>query len=172
MKQLMFAVALAIAATAAQAHNEAQERAEAAKTAPALAAALKDSTLSLADGIKASESEGTPISAKYELEDGKLQLSVYTMKGDKFFEVIVDHKTGKVAKTEPITGGEDLEAAKAQAKAMGKTKRALAEVAAKAEQGHAGYRVVNVHAEIEHGRAEADMTLLKGSQPKHVEEKL
>src|SRR5262244_101912 len=54
--------------------------------------------------IEASDTkEGTPISAKYELDEGKLQLSVYTKKADSFAEVIVDHKTGKVAKTEAIT---------------------------------------------------------------------
>ena len=45
------------------------------------------------------------------------------MKGDKFSEVIVDHKTGKVAKAEPITGADDLSAAKAQGEAMAKAKR-------------------------------------------------
>src|SRR5213592_4561435 len=78
----------------------------------ALAAAMKDATATLQGGLKASEREGTPISAKFEIEDGKLQLSVYTMKGDKFFEVVVDHQNGKVAKTEPIAGGDDLAAAK------------------------------------------------------------
>ena len=78
-----------------------------------LAEALETVKVSLDDGLRASEAQGTPISGKSEIEDGKLQLSVYTMKGDKFFEVIVDHKTGKVAETEPITGGDDLTAAKA-----------------------------------------------------------
>src|ERR1700724_4906195 len=64
----------------------------------ALAAALKDATATLQGGLKASEREGTPISAKFEIEDGKLQLSVYTMKGDKFSEVIVDHKSGAIKK--------------------------------------------------------------------------
>src|SRR5205814_4787526 len=77
-----------------------------------LAKALKDAKLPLERGLSASAKEGKPISAKYEVEDGKLQLSVYTMNGDKFSEVIVDHRTGKVAKTEPITSGEDLTAAK------------------------------------------------------------
>src|SRR5262249_59170741 len=71
-----------------------------------LAKALKGVKTSLETGLSASESQGKPISGKFEVEDGKLQLSVYTMKGDKFSEVIVDHKTGKVAKTETITGGE------------------------------------------------------------------
>jgi hypothetical protein len=50
----------------------------------ALAAAMKDATATLQGGLKASEEEGTPISAKFEIEHGKLQLSVYTMKGDAF----------------------------------------------------------------------------------------
>src|SRR5262245_64677977 len=65
-----------------------------------LAKALNDAKISLQRGLTASAKEGKPISGKYEVEDGKLQLSVYTMKGDKFSEVIVDHKTGKVSKTE------------------------------------------------------------------------
>src|SRR5262245_26029235 len=76
-----------------------------------LAKALGSDKVSLDKGIAASESQGKPISAKYELEDGKLRLSVYTVRSDKFFEtivdeffaVIVDHNSGKVAKTEPIT---------------------------------------------------------------------
>src|SRR5881409_2077529 len=78
-----------------------------------LAKALKDARIPLERGLTASTKEGKPISAKYEVEDGKLQLSVYTMKGgDKFSEVIVDHKTGKVAKAEPITNADDLAHAK------------------------------------------------------------
>ena len=74
-----------------------------------LAKALRSAKISLQRGLTASAKEGKPISAKYEVEHGMLQLSVYTMKGDKFSEVIVDHKTGKVAKAEPITGGEGSE---------------------------------------------------------------
>src|SRR3989442_678652 len=55
---------------------------------------------------------------KDEVENGKLQLSVYTKEGSGFSEVIVDHTTGKVAKTEAITSGDDLTAAKAQSEAM------------------------------------------------------
>jgi hypothetical protein len=85
-----------------------------------LAEALESVRVSLDDGLQESEAQGTPISGKFEMEDGKLQLSVYTMKDGKFLEVIVDHKTGKIAKAEPITGGDDLTAAKAQAEAMAK----------------------------------------------------
>lgn len=171
-------IALAVLLGAATAHaqekkaHEKAEAAEAAKTAPALASAMKEAKVSLANGLKASEKEGTPISGKFEVEAGKLQLSVYTMKGDRFFEVIVDHKTGKIAKTEPITGGDDLAAAKKQAEAMAKTKRSLREVVAKAEKANAGYKAVSVTAEIENGAAKADVSLLKGTESKQVEETL
>src|SRR2546425_595422 len=80
-----------------------------------LAKAVSGATVSLAKGLAASAREGKPISAKFELEHGVLQLSVYTAKGGKFSEVIVDHTTGKEAKVDAITGGEDLTAAKAAA---------------------------------------------------------
>jgi hypothetical protein len=56
--------------------------------------------------VQSAEAQGTAISAKFELDDQKqLQLSVYTMKGNAFSEVVVDQKTGKIVKTEPITEG-------------------------------------------------------------------
>jgi hypothetical protein len=171
-------IALVVMLGAATAHaqnkegHEKDEAAEAAKDAPALAAALKDAKLSLADGLKAAEKSGTPISAKFEVEDGKLQLSVYTMKGDKFAEVIVDHKTGKIAKTEPITSGDDLTAAKKQAAAMAKTKHSLRDAVASAEKANPGFKVVAISAELENSVAKVDVNLLKGSESKHVEDKL
>ena len=63
----------------------------------ALAAALKNTSATLQGGLKASEAQGTPISAKFEIEDGKLQLSVYTMKGDSFTEVVADASTGAIS---------------------------------------------------------------------------
>ena len=47
---------------------------------PALAAAMKNVPTTLEKGLQASERTGKPISAKFEVEDGKLQLSIYTMK--------------------------------------------------------------------------------------------
>src|SRR5262245_16861429 len=171
LASIALVVLMGTAMASAQEH-EAHERAEAAKNAPALAAAMKEATVSLANGLRASETEGTPISGKFEVDDGTLQLSVYTMKGDKFFEVVVDHKSGRVLKTEPITGGEDLTAAKQQAEAMAKAKRSLADVVTKDEKANAGYRAVSVTPEIEKGAARADVVLLKGTEAKEVEEKL
>ena len=91
----------------------------------ALAKALPEASVSLDQGLKASEREGKPISGKYELEDGALQLSVYTMKGDQFSEVIVDHKTGAIRKAEKITDADDLKNAKEQSQAMANAKLSL-----------------------------------------------
>jgi hypothetical protein len=137
-----------------------------------LAKALKDAKISLQRGLSASAKEGKPISAKYELEEGKLQLSVYTMKGDKFSEVIVDHKTGKVAKAESITQGDDLTHAKAQSEAMAKAKRSLDAAASEAVKENKGYRVVSVTPALKDGRPVADVILVKGSEWKTVAEKL
>ena len=137
-----------------------------------LGKALKDAKISLQSGLSASAKEGRPISAKYELDEGKLQLSVYTMKGDSFSEVIVDHKTGKVAKAEPITHSEDLTAAKAQSEAMAKAKRSLDAAASEAVKDNKGFRVVSVMPALKDGHPVADVTLVKGTEWKTVSEKL
>ena len=98
-----------------------------------LANALSDVKVSLQQGFTASEREGQPISGKFEVDNGKLQLSVYTAKEGNFFEVIVDHMTGSVAKVEPITEGEDLTHAKAQKAAMDRAKIKLSDAAIKAK---------------------------------------
>ena len=59
-----------------------------------LANAMSGVKVSLQQGLTASEREGQPISGKFEVENGKIQLSVYTAKDGKFSEVIVDHMTG------------------------------------------------------------------------------
>jgi hypothetical protein len=137
-----------------------------------LAKALKDAKVSLEKGLSASESQGKPISGKFEVEDGKLQLSVYTMKGDKFSEVIVDHKTGKTAKTEAITGGDDLTAAKAQSGAMAKAKVSLRNATEKAVKANKGFRAVSITPSLKDGHPVAEVTLVKGDEFKTVSEKL
>ena len=145
--------------------DEAKERGE-------LAQAMNEAKVPLERGVAASARQGTPISAEYEVENGKLQLSVYTMKGDAFSEVIVDHKTGKVAKAEPITSGEDLTAAKEQKEAMAKAKRSLHAAAVAATKQNKGYRAVSAIPRIEDGHPVATVTLLKGDDWKTVPVKL
>ena len=134
----------------------------------AVAKAVMSARVSLERGLAASASHGQPISAKFELEEGKLQLSVYTAKGGKFFEVVVDHTSGTVVKAEPITEGEDLTAAQSQIAAMAKAKRSLRAAMEQALRGNAGSRAVSVIPSLKDGRAVADVTLAKGDEVKTV----
>src|SRR5437867_3060825 len=162
---MAFLVAWMFALPMGWAQKDDKERAELAK-------ALKGVTFSLEKGLGASGREGKPISGKYEVEHGQLQLSVYTMKDDKFSEVIVDHKTGKVGKVEPITGGDDLGAGKAQSEAMAKAKRSLEAAASDAVKANKGYRAVSAFPALKDGHPVVDVTLVKGTEWKTASEKL
>src|SRR6266566_7095136 len=154
-----------------------------------LANALSGVKVSLQQGFTASEREGQPISGKFEVENGKLQLSVYTAKEGKFFEVIVDHTTGNVGKVEPINEGEDLTHAKAQKAAMDRAKVKLADAATKAKgqakladaatkaKGQAKAEateviVVSVVPELKDDRPEATIVLLQGKRFSTASERL
>jgi hypothetical protein len=138
----------------------------------ALAAAMKDATATLQGGLKASEPQGTPISAKFEIADGKLQLSVYTMKGDGFMEVVADPKTGAIAEAEKITDADDLKAAESQKAAMAKAKVPLLTATETAVKANAGSRAVSVYPQLQGSNPVAEVTLLQGTTFKKVTEKL
>jgi hypothetical protein len=146
--------------------------AEEAKDSAALAKALGEAKVSLAQGLQASAPEGKPISGKYELDNGALQLSVYTMKGDQFSEVIVDHKSGSIKKTEKITDADDLKDAKEQNLAMAKAKVALDQAVSSAVKANAGYSAVSVMPELKADHPVAEITLMKGAEVKKITEKL
>jgi hypothetical protein len=169
MKTATIAVAVLAALTFALPTARAQQP---DKEHEELAKALSAAKIPLQRGLTASAKEGKPISAKYEVEYGHLQLSVYTMKGDKFSEVIVDHKTGKVAKAEPITKGDDLTAAKSQGDAMTKAKRSLEAAASEAVKANKGFRAVSVVPALKDGHPVAEVALVKGTEWKTVSEKL
>jgi peptidase YpeB-like protein len=138
----------------------------------ALAAAMKNASATLQGGLKASEAQGTPISAKFEIEDGKLQLSIYTMKGNDFTEVVADPNTGAIAKAEKITDADDLKEATAQKAAMAKAKVPLLTATETAVTANAGSRAVSIVPELKNGQATAEVTLLQGTAFKKVTEKL
>src|SRR5256885_15183513 len=102
----------------------AQDKDEQEGNQAAVAKAVLGARVPLERGLAASASHGQPISAKFEMDEGKLQLSVYTMKDGKFFEVIVDHPTGKVVKADPIAAGGGYTAAPSQSAALAKAKGA------------------------------------------------
>src|SRR5437764_8203793 len=138
----------------------------------ALAAAMKNASATLQGGLKASEAQGTPISAKFEIEDGKLQLSVYTMKGSDFMEVVADPNTGAIAKAEKITDAGDLKEAAEQKAAMAKAKVPLLNATETAVTANAGSRAASIVPELKNGQATAEVTLLQETAFKKVTEKL
>jgi hypothetical protein len=127
----------------------------------ALIKAMSGAKVTLQQGLTASEREGRPISGKFEIEDGKLQLSIYTEKAGKYFEVIVDHMTGSVAKTEPITEGDDLADAKAQSAAMAKAKTDLKSATNSAAVGS---RAMAVIPDLKDGHPVASVSFAKGGK--------
>ena len=127
----------------------------------ALIKAINGAKVTLQDGLTASEREGRPIAGKFEMEDGKLQLSIYTEKAGKYFEVIVNHMTGSVAKTEPITEGDDLADAKAQSAAMAKAKTDLKSATSRAAIGS---RAVAVTPDLKDGHPVASVSFVKGGK--------
>src|SRR6266481_3266356 len=102
-------------------------------------------------------------------KNGKPQLSVYTVKdGTKYSEVIIDHTSGEIAKTEPITGGDDLAAAKKQADALFRATRELREAVKEAKRDNPGYQAVSVWSEMKGGHSIATVTLVKDNDWKTV----
>jgi hypothetical protein len=146
-------------------------RAEESDTA-ALAAALKTAKVTLQRVLIASKAQGTPISAKFEIEDAKLQLSIYTMKGNDFMEIVADAKTGAIAKAEEITDAMDLNQAMKQKAAMAKANVPLLTAAEAAVNANAGSRAVSIVPELKNGQATAEVTLLARNTFKKVTEKL
>ena len=134
-----------------------------------LAMAVSGAKVTLEQGLAASKTNGKPISGKFEIEDGKPQLSVYTIKdGSKYFEVIVDHTSGAVAKTEPITGGDDLTEAKKQSDGMSRATRELREAVREAKHDNPGYLAVSAWPEMKDGHSMATVLLVKDSDWKTV----
>ena len=146
--------------------------APAAEDTAELAKALKDTKITLQDGLKASEREGKPISAKFEIEHDALQLSVYTLKGNDFMEVVAEPKTGSIAKSEKITDAGDLKDAAAQKDAMAKATGSLLAAADAAVKDNVGSRAVSVFPQLRNGHPVAEVMLLQGTNSKKVTEKL
>ncbi len=158
---------LAVAAVCWGTTLAAQDQEEEGNPAAAAKAALS-ARVSLDRGLAASASHGRPISAKFEVDEGKSQLSVYTMKGGKFFEVSIDPNSGRIVKTEPIADGEDYTAAQSQSAAIAKAKVSLRAAVQNALRANAGFRAVSVTPSLKDGRAVAEVALAKGEELKTV----
>jgi len=152
---VLAALALALWAIPGGAAMNEKEKAD---LAPVVTAAK----VTLEQGLLTSKKNGKPVSAKFEIENGKPQLSVYTVKdGTKYSEVIIDHTSGEIAKTEPITGGDDLAAAKKQADGLFRATRELREAVKEAKRDNPGYQAVSVWSEMKGSHSVATVTLVK-----------
>jgi len=127
-----------------------------------LASAVSGAKVTLEQALMLSKKNGKPVSGKFEIEDGKPQLSVYTIKDNsKYFEVIVDQTSGEIAKAEPITGGDDLTDAKKQNDGMFRATRELREAVKEAKADNPGYNAVSVWSEMKDNHSVATVLLVK-----------
>lgn len=138
----------------------------------ALITALTTSKITLEDGIKTSQQNGTPISAKFEIEDDHLQFSAYTMKGDEFNEVVVEPSSGAIKSAEKITNPEDLAAAKTQKSALAKSTTPLLVAAQNAARENAEGRLISIVPEIKNGKPVATIVLLSANSLMPISGKL
>jgi hypothetical protein len=134
----------------------------------ALATAMQGAKATLEAGLKASEREGKPVSAKFEIEDGKLQLSVYAAKGDGFVEVVLDPATASIVKSEKITDGDDLKEAQIQSGSLATTTQPLRSATEAVVKANAGSRAVSVMPDLQDGLSVAVVTLLQGTRFRKV----
>ena len=166
-KALAAVLTVGVIATTASVGSFASETSGAAVTK-----CMRTAKVSLQEGLKAAESEGKPISGKFEVNDGQLQLAVYTAKDGKFSEVLVDQKTGKVAKSEAITEGNDLADAQKQMEAYSKSTTSLKNAVSQAELANPGYQAVSVTPRLSNGRPVAVISLVQGTQVRSIAEPL
>jgi hypothetical protein len=138
----------------------------------AVAKYMRTAKVSLQDGLKAAESEGQPISGKFQVNEGQLQLRVLTARDGKFSEVLVDQNTGKVAKSEAITESNDLANVQKQMEAYSKSKTSLKAAVSQAELANPGYQAVSVTPTLSNGRPVAVVSMVQGTQVKSIAEPL
>jgi len=137
-----------------------------------LAQVVKDAAVSLEQGFAASAREGMPISGKFEIEVDGAQLSVYTAKGEAFSEVIVDHKSGRIAKVIPITEGNDLVHAREQLVVMKQAQLSLEDAMARTLRMQTGFRTVSATPGRSDGAPAVKLVLTNGKEWKTVYESL
>jgi hypothetical protein len=138
----------------------------------ALIKAMGAAKISLQQGLEASEQHGQPISAKFEIDEGQLQLSIYTAKDGKFSEVLVDYVTGKILKVEPVQGSDDLTAAHEQRAAMIKAKMSLKAAVDKIMSESANVRAVNVLPVLKDGHPVASIDVLNYNEIRAIQQSL
>lgn len=124
----------------------------------------------LQQAVTASEQEGQPISARFDIDADKLKLSVCTARDQSFFEVVIDQTTGKVTEVKPVTEDSDLIADKLASAAMAKAKISLKEAIDRALSTAPGFRAVSATPGLEAGHAAAWILLVNDEEFKTVKQ--
>jgi hypothetical protein len=138
----------------------------------AVAKFLPTARVSLQEGLRAAEAQGQPISGKFKVDEGHLQLCVYTAKDGKFSQVLVDQSTGKVTKSDEISASGELAEAQRQLEVYSKSKISLRAAVSQAELAYPGYQAVSVTPTLSNGRPVAVVSLLQGTQTRAIAEPL
>lgn len=131
-----------------------------------LGKAVASVKVSLEQGLATVARAGKPLSARFEVEDGRLQLSVYRVRDNQFAEVVVDPETGAVAEEDPITSGGSYTIAQARNAAMSRTKQTLEGVVTQVLKTNPGYKAVAVVPSLKAGRPVAEVTLTRPDEGK------
>ena len=139
---------------------------------PAFAAAIREVSATVQQGLTSATRGGQPISAKFEMDGDEAELTVYVARPDGFREITINPQSGSAAGATLITEGDDLKDAQEQAAAMANAKTTLLASAEHAVAANPGARVVSVFPEVQNGHAVAVVTLLNGDNFTKVTESL
>jgi hypothetical protein len=138
----------------------------------ALAVAMKGAGATLEQGLVSAAKSGRPISAKFEVDNGKLQLSAYVQSAGEFDEIKLNPESGASMATEKITDAADVKDAQEQSASMAKAKTTLQAAVQHAVAGKNGARAISVYPALQNGQAIATVTLLDGDSFSTIVEKL
>ena len=148
-----------------------QPRAE-EKDMAALAAGMKDVQATLEQGLASAGRSGRPISAKFEIDDGDVQLSIYVENAMGPREVLANVQTGIAVGATLLTEEGDLKDAHEQSAAMAKATTTLLAATQHAVAANPGARAISIYPEQQNGHPVATVTLLRDGTFTKVTEKL
>jgi len=138
----------------------------------ALAAAFKNVKGTLESGLKAGEQVGRPISAKFLLKGGILQLTLLIVKDDGISEFNLYPTIGTITEVVDVTDPDKVEAATAQKLAIDSATISLFSATESAVRANKGLRAISVLPMVSEGRPAAVVTLLGTDGLRVVTEKL
>lgn len=134
-----------------------------------LARAVAASKISLEIALSTGERYGTPLAAEFEIENGRLQVSVIAMKGESLIEVTVDPMTGRVVGVETITEEGSLAQAREYREAMKRATKSVRTTLVDGVLANEGYRAISAEPVLENGRSILEIALVRGLEFKTLE---